>query len=485
MVIVLFFLTGVTHGQDFNKNFGIGFHTGPIKLIGGNQDASMIGSWLGLDMFYGFSDKLILDGNFAAGWTFPRDADSHFKKTSLPPLKYFRTWYYPFEVNLSYLFRTDGKLRPYFSVGTGMMIWQLRYERWTTDLFSPSGWVMPETQYNVTGQAGLGALIALSNRLILDVSARYHYLHNQNLDNVGTGYRGYFDQDLPDGGIEQVNDGDQNNGIIELRLGLKVLFGGPKDSDNDGILDKLDACPNEAEDFDGFQDDDGCPDLDNDGDGIPDIVDKCPNEAEDFDGFQDDDGCPDPDNDSDGIPDDKDKCPNEPEDFDGFQDEDGCPEPDNDGDGIDDYHDDCPNKPETFNGYMDEDGCPDELPKKEDKLLEKGVTLIFPGVTFEFGSTKLSGSAKLVLDDVYQLLRENKEVIIEVRGFTDNVGRRAANRKVSQLRAQSVRNYLISKGINQSRIKTYGFGDDNPIGDNSTPEGRAKNRRIEFMRVQE
>ena|GEM_PF-5784673 len=98
------------------------------------------------------------------------------------------------------------------------------------------------------------------------------------------------------------------------------------DTDGDGIADRLDKCPNEAEDRDGFQDDDGCPDPDNDGDGIADAVDKCPNDAEDKDGFQDDDGCPDPDNDGDGIADAVDKCPNEPETVNGIDDQDGCPD---------------------------------------------------------------------------------------------------------------------------------------------------------------
>jgi hypothetical protein len=132
------------------------------------------------------------------------------------------------------------------------------------------------------------------------------------------------------------------------------------DRDRDGIADKYDECPNEQEDWDGFEDLDGCPDLDNDKDGIPDSRDQCINAPEDFDGFEDEDGCPDPDNDGDGILDIHDKCPNEPEDFDGFEDEDGCPDPDNDGDGILDIHDKCPNEPEDFNGFEDEDGCPDQ-----------------------------------------------------------------------------------------------------------------------------
>src|SRR6185312_8749748 len=84
------------------------------------------------------------------------------------------------------------------------------------------------------------------------------------------------------------------------------------DRDGDGIKDNADKCPDQPEDKDGFQDEDGCPDLDNDGDGLNDAIDKCPNDPEDKDGFEDEDGCPDPDNDNDGIADKDDKCPNEP-----------------------------------------------------------------------------------------------------------------------------------------------------------------------------
>jgi OmpA-OmpF porin, OOP family len=168
------------------------------------------------------------------------------------------------------------------------------------------------------------------------------------------------------------------------------------DRDGDGIADDVDQCPTEAEDFDGFEDADGCPDPDNDGDTIPDKGDKCPNDPEDWDGFEDADGCPEPDNDGDGIddehdacpnepetfndyqdadgcpdvpdrdndgvPDDVDQCPDDPEDTDGFQDVDGCPDPDNDGDGIPDELDECVDEPETFNDYQDADGCPDTKP---------------------------------------------------------------------------------------------------------------------------
>ena len=144
---------------------------------------------------------------------------------------------------------------------------------------------------------------------------------------------------------------------------VPALFAG--DMDKDGIKDDVDLCPTEPEDFDGFEDADGCPDPDNDQDGILDVADKCPNQPENFNGYQDTDGCPEPDADNDGVIDALDKCPNEPEDRDGFQDDDGCPDPDNDGDGIPDITDKCPNEPETVNGYMDDDGCPDQVPQMQ------------------------------------------------------------------------------------------------------------------------
>ena len=118
-----------------------------------------------------------------------------------------------------------------------------------------------------------------------------------------------------------------------------------------------------SEDFDEFEDQDGCPELDNDNDGSIDSEDRCPNQAEDQDGYRDRDGCPEGDNDGDGIADFNDRCPNHPRNFDGFEDEeDGCADRSNDGDRIFDFEDDCPNAAEVMNGIDDTDGCPDEIP---------------------------------------------------------------------------------------------------------------------------
>ncbi len=131
------------------------------------------------------------------------------------------------------------------------------------------------------------------------------------------------------------------------------------DSDGDGVIDRDDACVNEPEDLDGYDDTDGCPEADNDGDGIDDEHDRCPDEAEDRDQFEDTDGCPDRDNDNDGIQDGYDSCPMVAEDMDGDRDEDGCPENDRDRDNIPDETDQCPDVAEDTDGYGDEDGCPE------------------------------------------------------------------------------------------------------------------------------
>ncbi|MBN2072219.1 MAG: OmpA family protein [Candidatus Krumholzibacteriota bacterium] len=249
------------------------------------------------------------------------------------------------------------------------------------------------------------------------------------------------------------------------------------DNDADGIQDQVDQCPDLAEDFDGFEDEDGCPDLDNDGDGIPDIEDRCPSEPEDFDGFEDSDGCPDiiQDSDNDGVADDQDKCPLKPEDLDGFQDEDGCPDLDNDLDGILDVNDQCPMETETFNGYMDEDGCPDERPIE--------AKFILRGVNFESGSASLTPDSYAVLDQVVKSLMAYPEVKVEVRGYTDSVGSWETNLRLSEKRAESVKHYLINSGIMADRVLAKGYGEADPVSSNKTAAGRAENRRIEFHRL--
>jgi OOP family OmpA-OmpF porin len=219
-------------------------------------------------------------------------------------------------------------------------------------------------------------------------------------------------------------------------------------------------------------------DDDPDKDGIRGAADKCPTQPEDKDGFQDEDGCPDPDNDGDGILDKDDKCPNEAEDKDGFQDDDGCPDPDNDGDGILDKDDKCPNDPETVNNYQDQDGCPDEIPEEVKKF-----TGVIQGINFKTNSDKILKGSHKVLDKAVKVLVDYPDVRLEIGGHTDNVGKKEYNQELSQKRAESVRNYMVGKGISSDRLTAVGYGMDKPITSNKTAKDKAKNRRTEFTLI--
>ena len=186
------------------------------------------------------------------------------------------------------------------------------------------------------------------------------------------------------------------------------------DPDNDGITGSNDLCPAEPEDFDGFQDDDGCPDVDNDGDGILDVNDKCPNDVEDFDGFEDDDGCPDLDNDGDGILDVNDKCPNEPEDFDGVD---------------------------------DEDGCPDLV-----ELIGAGTFVLSADNLFDPNSAMIKVEGKKYLDEVVADLQKYPDEKWRIEGYMDSNGNKKTLRNLSLERAKAVLEYLNYLWIEQREL---------------------------------
>jgi OOP family OmpA-OmpF porin len=252
------------------------------------------------------------------------------------------------------------------------------------------------------------------------------------------------------------------------------------DNDNDGIPDVDDRCPNVPEDMDGDHDEDGCPeskDGDRDGDGIPDSKDKCPDEPEDRDGFQDEDGCPDPDNDQDGIPDKVDKCPNDPEDKDGFEDEDGCPDPDNDKDGIPDVKDKCPNEPETYNGFEDEDGCPD----KGSVIIQDNNIIILEKIKFRTDSAEILPESGRILDAVATTLAHHPEfLLLEIAGHADERASDEHNLKLTQDRVNSVMRALIARGIDQGRLRSKGYGEFCPEDPGHNAAAWEKNRRVEF-----
>jgi len=217
---------------------------------------------------------------------------------------------------------------------------------------------------------------------------------------------------------------------------------------------------------------------DRDGDGILDNVDKCPDDPEDFDQFEDEDGCPDPDNDQDGILDVDDLCPNDPEDKDGFEDEDGCPDLDNDKDRILDKDDKCPNEPETYNGTDDEDGCPD----RGRVVVTDTAIEILDMVYFEYNKAIIKSQSFPILDAVAATLQGNPSIqLIEVQGHTDERGNDAYNLDLSDRRAAAVKKYLIDKGVDEKRLESQGYGETQPIDRNHNEAAWAKNRRVAFL----
>ena len=260
----------------------------------------------------------------------------------------------------------------------------------------------------------------------------------------------------------------------------------PGDKDGDGYLDPDDKCPDDPENFNGYEDGDGCPDdPDTDGDGIPDSKDQCVLAPEDKDGYLDDDGCPDPDNDLDTIPDVADKdatgktCMNDPEDPDGFEDADGCPEPDNDKDSVVDLEDQCPAEPGPPGG--DKPGCPKKpslviVTAKEIKITQQ--------IHFEFDKDKIRSESFPILDAVADVLKTNPNIKIDVQGHTDNKGGAEYNKKLSDRRAASVKKYLVGRGVEASRLVSHGYGAEQPVVPNTTDQNRALNRRVQFVRTE-
>ncbi len=305
--------------------------------------------------------------------------------------------------------------------------------------------------------------------------------------------------------------------VAEDKDGFEDSDGCP-DDDNDGDrrMDGEDQCPSEKEDIDGFEDDDGCPDKDNDGDGIPDLedrfcpldkedgqgpqptdgcpiggrdtdvdgiyddVDACFDQEEDVDGFEDWDGCPDLDQDKDGVDDSDDQCPVCPEDLDGFEDGDGCPELDNDRDGFYDGEDACPNEAEVLNGIDDFDGCPDDGGAEVATL--DGDRMTFAGA-ISFDRKGLTRGGKVILDQAAVLMRQHREVarwMVAVGARKEADARKHGGWILQHLKSRGVNidtiDLLAQQGSDGVAVVVSERLDEVPSGAQVCPAGEVKAR---------
>jgi OOP family OmpA-OmpF porin len=244
--------------------------------------------------------------------------------------------------------------------------------------------------------------------------------------------------------------------------GIALLNGCP-DKDADGVADKNDKCPDQP----GIVANAGCPEVkapaDTDKDGVNDLEDKCPNVA----GLKKYDGCPIPDTDKDGVNDEDDKCPTVV----GYGRYEGCPVPDSDSDGIADDEDKCPNTA----GIKENNGCPEI--KKE--IVEK-VKYAAQRIQFSFAKADLLPASYIVLDNVVKILKENPELRLSIEGHTSSDGSLNVNMKLSDDRANNVKAYFISKGIDAGRLAAKGFGPNQPINNGKSEADKAQNRRVEL-----
>lgn len=214
-------------------------------------------------------------------------------------------------------------------------------------------------------------------------------------------------------------------------------------------------------------------DEDRDHDGIIDRKDACPDQPEDRDGFEDEDGCPDLDDDHDGVVDSSDACPQDPEDRDGYADEDGCPDPDNDGDGVLDASDACPLEP----GVPAQSGCPARASVETEDALH-----VLEQIHFENNKAVILAESLPTLEQVKALLDAHPEITaLRIEGHTDSVGEDDRNFVLSKARAAAVGSWLVAHGIERGRLASWGCGEKYPIADNTTPAGRAANRRVMFQ----
>ncbi len=368
---------------------------------------------------------------------------------------------------ISYTFSIKQRVFPYIFLGSSYGWVNPEDNNGNTLPYGPRNIKITGVDYH--GEAGIRFL--LSNEISLNVNIGAELSSGDHWDGLppqgsndmliqtmaGFSYSFFTQTDEDGDGVPDSKDQCPNT-----PPGVKVDdFGCPIDSDHDGVPDYNDKCPNTEA---GLKvDENGCA-IDSDNDGVPDKYDKCPNTTP---GIKVDEfGCPDTDND--GVYDENDKCPDTP--AGAPVDATGCPK-DSDGDGVPDYKDECPNTPKGME--VDEKGC--VIKRDTVKVSLSGDT------NFESGKAVLLSNAYPILNNLVESMKTDTKAKLRIEGYTDSIGSESYNLELSRKRAQAVADYLVSQGIDSSRLQVIPMGESNPIASNKTAEGRAMNRRVEII----
>jgi OOP family OmpA-OmpF porin len=411
-----------------------------------------------------------------------------------------------YKFNNGYILDEDATFKPYLRGGWGVSQSITRLSHNKVGYSESRNWLA--SHWNV----GAGLKIKLTPSLDLSLSEMFNYSFDDNYDGEPFTLTG-AKLNVAEEGNKPLHDA-----FLAHSIGFVFNFGegmgsyGVKDTDGDGVNDKFDICPETPEGIE--VDSVGCP-YDDDKDGIPNELDKCPTKPgsvegegcpdSDGDGLFDHqdkcpftpgdkerEGCPANDKDRDGIADEADKCPDVPglKEFDGCPDsdkdgiidsEDKCPLkagtkegegcPDSDGDGVYDHIDVCPVTP----GVVENKGCPEI---KEE--VKEAIRLAAAGIYFESGKDIIKSESFTNLDKLVEILNEYPKAQVAIDGHTDSQGADADNLKLSQDRANAVKRYLASKGVDEGRLTATGYGETQPVADNGSADGRALNRRVDF-----
>ena len=492
ILIVISVLAGGLQAAEWNGMIGIGIR-GPVlspmfkgaeysnaNFAGSSYQHFMMGWNIAGEAKIGITRSLVanLTGAYTSTYDDPTAVSDQSFKMNKSDNASVKLSGLRFGLEGHYYFMPEGSVQPYLLLGIGMDMWTMEE-------------VVGSNSYSFkdfTGRGGAGICFWLAERVTLDLQGKITY----DLSNIST--------DVPAGFYGPGDWSDMKSrtfgGYIEPSVSLTYFLTGARDTDGDGIKDKFDQCPDTP--LGAFVDEYGCP-LDSDGDGVYDGLDAC---AETPQGaIVDITGCP-LDTDQDGIFDGLDKCADTPPGV--AVDVRGCPL-DTDGDSVPDYRDNQPDTPagaivDEFGVALDGDGdgiadgidkCPetpalvevDEFGCPMAKPLIEKLTL---NIKYAPGSFQPDKDSRMVLDGLVETMKAYPDLQIEINGYTDALGSKTGNMKLSEKRAKAVMEYLIEKGVSTDRMSSKGYGEDTKffIGDNATEEGRQKNRRVEVVPVQ-